>query len=147
MANTALSLLYRDGANYKTTSVTVFSGVPSADLVARLRGACDAGLYLVPAQVDLAHPAEVDQRFAQRFPAPDDDHAWVEIYGIDPTDTDPTDDRDLATFVADCEAVGPDGWDPEWAITEAHGGWRWPARPPRHRARVDTPPPTRKDPP
>lgn len=110
--NTRLDFLYRDAANYKTTSTVVVKGSPTPDLTARLHAALDEGTYFAPELVGLEHPARRDVVFMARFPDPDDDHPFVELDadGITATARPATDTRTLSELVAAFEAAHAAGW-------------------------------------
>jgi hypothetical protein len=129
--NTAVSLMYRDACNYKTTQSYIFEGAPKASLVEQLLASRDGydGESILPTQVGLAHPAVFNDIFAGRWPDEEDDHMWVE-FGADsivPTDEEPTENVTFRAFVGRCVALSEQGWDETAALAEA-GGWQDPEK-------------------
>lgn len=95
--NTAVTLLYRDGDNYKAAATVVFSGRLSERDRQRFHDALDEGRYLIGTQVGLAHLGSGE---FPDFPSASD-HVWHEVDAIADTDAPPTDPRTITDFVAE----------------------------------------------
>ncbi len=117
--NTALTIQYRDGANYKTRSTIVLEGRLTPDLFQRLKASLDEGEYFVPQQIGLKNPA---LNFLEHdgFPNADLDHGWCELeeaesdfsdlYPSCLTDSPATSGITVEAFVKACESTS---WDPD----------------------------------
>lgn len=107
--NTEISLMYRDASNYKKSVQVIVAGTPTADWRAPL----DAGLYLVVPQVNDHLGGQLpDPRDAMlaEYSEGDDDHCWVEVDSVTPTEAEPTTDVTIDDFIAACTAAAAEGW-------------------------------------
>lgn len=72
--NTLITILYRDGCNYKAVEEVVVMGYDE-DLIDRIKATLDEGEWFIPEQVCLPRP-----RFREFGDwNDDDDHPWCEI--------------------------------------------------------------------
>ena len=110
-ANTVLSYMYRDGANYQKSARVVLHGaisVPQLKIIASnlLRDESDDDF--LPRQVDLDPlcPYESDDNYDVEL-----DHCVHTIVQFGLTLKSPTDNTLIDDFVRKFVAIGPDGWD------------------------------------
>lgn len=86
MANTVLTFMYRDGANYKTHNSAVLDGEMDQSQVLRVLACLDEGEFFIPERVGIR--ASRWNEYNEQF-----DHVWCTLYEGDMQDvTDqPTD--------------------------------------------------------
>jgi hypothetical protein len=103
MANTALTYLYRDAANYKQWARAVLAGPPTADLEERLRAT------LLDDETFIAHEVDLPSVYLYEPNDPGrDDHIRHELHSVEHTDDEPTDPRTFTQLVAAFEDAA---WD------------------------------------
>lgn len=105
-ANTAVTYLYRDAANWKAGAVVVFRGRATPEQVDVLLAALkDDGL--IPGQVGLK---DLQDAFSGSCWDEELDHPWHEVQEIVLTADAPTDERTFGEFAMAVAAVGAQGW-------------------------------------
>lgn len=115
---------YRDGSNYKASGVASFAGAASEAQKLRLVAALadlDGDRFFIPGQVGLL---DLQDSFGvESCWDPDEDHPWHSIEEIVTGLGEPSDPRDIETFIQACEGAA---WDPGYlppfhdAMAERH---------------------------
>lgn len=103
--NTKISVMYRDGANYKKTADVVLAGALAQTDLDQMVGAMDGEVFFLPGQVGLRalNPAAADSDEEL-------DHPWHTIEGVELTSDAPTDNLSTAELV-DTWPANSDEWD------------------------------------
>lgn len=110
---TTISVLYRDGANYKSYGHIVVNGPVTDEQVMRLRATLDGDAF-IPEQVGMSHlgPSGWDT-----FPD-EDDHCWHEMGDMTGDGDGDADGHLMGEYgtaeelISLFEKVGPSGWEP-----------------------------------
>lgn len=102
--NTEISVMYRDGYNYKQHGYVVVAGYDES-LVARLRDSLDEDEYFIPEEVGFPNLLDYWESHYE-----DADHVWHEVEGIEPVEYKVNDSRTLEEVVVAFETAAAKGW-------------------------------------